>query len=722
MHSANRTRLAHKLNALGACAHNSDITNGNPAALFRILEAMELTPFNQAILKQNEWLTSFLMEIDNKHDEDIEEIDLDDDTPANKPNNKVRAHITRLNAIYTHHKKLCDVNGGTRFLTSAKRKELNAVLGMDTDSVEVLEFLVAIMLSRPLSQLIRQIDDISYRELITLISIATNISESNVTNSLSASGALRKSGIVSRDDGIAGSSEAFHWFDFLDGLMEWVETPNQSLTRAITPDNSQTATGNSLSVDDFDHLGHTVTQTHQILSKSLLNKKAGVNILLHGAPGTGKSSLARVWAQNLDRKLYVVPCVSNDDQPLKRSERIQHYRAIQFLLQSSDDKGIILFDEMEDVLPSYSLLQTDDARYKGHINDLLENNATPTVWVGNSISWVDDAFLRRFDVVLSVSHPPASKLRSHLENRLKKFGVPKKFIKQLASAEGFTLAEVDKIVSNLELSANDEFPIEQQIRDLLQARPYGHQYRKYLTTSNNIEIPYTLDALNTSLSASQVLSALKKGRRLRMLLHGAPGTGKTAFAKHLAEQLDTELMLLKASDLMSPFVGETEQKIARAFSEAGTRECLLFIDEADSFLQNREGASTSWEVSQVNEMLAQIDACDFNLILATNFANSMDRALMRRMDMKIEFNYLKSKSAVNMFWSAMDVLNDKTQKPNETISQQVRQINDLAPGDFAAAGRRLWALGVKVEAVDLIKALNEEVSVKQPYARPRIGF
>ena len=78
------------------------------------------------------------------------------------------------------------------------------------------------------------------------------------------------------------------------------------------------------------------------------------------------------------------------------------------------------------------------------------------------------------------------------------------------------------------------------------------------------------------------------------------------------------LLVRRASDLLSMFVGEVEKNIARAFREAEDDGALLLIDEVDSFLQDRRGAQRSWEVTQVNEMLTQMEGFAGVFIASTN--------------------------------------------------------------------------------------------------------
>ena len=72
---------------------------------------------------------------------------------------------------------------------------------------------------------------------------------------------------------------------------------------------------------------------------------------------------------------------------------------------------------------------------------------------------------------------------------------------------------------------------------------------------------------------------------MNLLMFGPPGTGKTEFVKHLGKELDRKVLVMKGSDLLSKYVGESEQNIAKAFQRAET----LFFDEIDGLVQDRPG-------------------------------------------------------------------------------------------------------------------------------------
>ena len=93
---------------------------------------------------------------------------------------------------------------------------------------------------------------------------------------------------------------------------------------------------------------------------------------------------------------------------------------------------------------------------------------------------------------------------------------------------------------------------------------------------------------------------------------------------HDTHVLSTPVIEKRASDLVSKWVGVSEQNIARAFSEARANGALLIFDEADSLLADRRGAERSWEVSQVNEMLTWMESHPLPVICTTNFAENLD--------------------------------------------------------------------------------------------------
>lgn len=130
---------------------------------------------------------------------------------------------------------------------------------------------------------------------------------------------------------------------------------------------------------------------------------------------------------------------------------------------------------------------------------------------------------------------------------------------------------------------------------------------------------------------------IKYGRGMIMLFSGPPGTGKTMMAESIAQYLNTELWTINYARLQSCWVGETEKNIQKVFREGSKSKSVLLIDEADSFVSSREGAVRNWEISQVNVLLQEVENYEGVVILTTNNKVALDRALERRLALKIEF-------------------------------------------------------------------------------------
>src|SRR4029077_14887669 len=106
------------------------------------------------------------------------------------------------------------------------------------------------------------------------------------------------------------------------------------------------------------------------------------------------------------------------------------------------------------------------------------------------------------------------------------------------------------------------------------------------------------------------------------------------------ERLDSPLIVRRCSDLLSPFVGGTEKHLADAFRDAKDERSLLLLDEADSFLRDRRHATQTWEATQVNELLQQLEAFTGVVACTTNLFHELDQAALRRFAFRIRFEYL----------------------------------------------------------------------------------
>ena len=224
--------------------------------------------------------------------------------------------------------------------------------------------------------------------------------------------------------------------------------------------------------------------------------------------------------------------------------------------------------------------------------------------------------------------------------------------------------------------------------------------------------------MNTSADLTAIAARLQQHPSARLCLYGPPGTGKTAFAHWLAAELGKPIMVKKASELLSPYLGMTEKNIARSFEDAADDGAVLVIDEVDSFLQDRNHAQRSWEVTQVNEFLTRIEAFNGILVASTNLVDRLDAASLRRFDLKLHFDYLRPEQACRLFAAHCRKLG--LGEPTGEQQSAAARLQAVTPGDFAAVARRHHFEPIHSPA-ELMERLNEEIQHKMPKLR-RIGF
>ncbi len=229
---------------------------------------------------------------------------------------------------------------------------------------------------------------------------------------------------------------------------------------------------------------------------------------------------------------------------------------------------------------------------------------------------------------------------------------------------------------------------------------------------------YDIAYFNTAADLPGIAANLRKNPSARLCLYGPPGTGKTSFGHWLAHEIGQPLHLQKASDLLSSYVGVTEQKIARTFERATQDGAVLLIDEVDSFLRDRTQTRHSWEVTQINEMLTQIESFPGILIASTNLITQLDPASMRRFDIKLHFGYLLPEQAGRLLVSYCRNLG--LPQPTPADLRLATTLATSAPGDFAAIARQHRFQPFR-NAHSLLMAVIAESELKVQSTR-QIGF
>ena len=474
-----------------------------------------------------------------------------------------------------------------------------------------------------------------------------------------------------------------------------------------------------LDFEDFSHIKKDLKILMKYLKKALKAKQMGINILLYGKPGTGKTELSKLFADKLKRELYEVSYIDEDDESIDGTQRLKAFKTAQVFLEKND--ALLLYDEAEDIFQSnrsfFLFAPPSRQKDKAWINRMLESNKVPTIWITNNINSIDPAIVRRFDYALELPIPPVSKRKKILQKYTEGI-ISKQTLEALAKDENMAPAVVSraaKVVSSLESDAKDEEFVH-ILNNTLKAQGY-----KEINLKSAASLPSFYDPafINSSTDLTQLAKGIEQNPNARLCLYGPPGTGKSALGKYIAEVLGKPFILKKGSDLISMWVGGTEKNIARAFEEAKAEEAVLVFDEVDSFLQDRSNARTSWEVTQVNEMLVQMENFDGVFVATTNLMDNLDKASIRRFDLKLEFSYLKPQQAWEMFQAYAKEFGLK--KLDDTHKNRVKSLQYLTPGDFAAVKRQSRFQPLE-NIEDLIDRLEEEIAVKQVDDGKVMGF
>jgi SpoVK/Ycf46/Vps4 family AAA+-type ATPase len=339
---------------------------------------------------------------------------------------------------------------------------------------------------------------------------------------------------------------------------------------------------------------------------------------------------------------------------------------------------------------------------------------------------MDPAFLRRFDIAVELPNPPRQVRRRILKNSLDGLPVPTGWIDRIVQNDHVTPADVDRAVAVARVIGTDAADatgrtIEQVLAGRLTVRSQPARVSDYGLDRET----YDLAFLNADRDVEQLVGALERCRRGSLCLYGPPGTGKTALAHYLAERLGRPLVARRASDLLHPYMGMTEKLIAEMFRETEAQDAVLLLDEADSFLRDRREAVRSWEVTQVNELLCQMEGFQGVFVCSTNLWQTLDEASVRRFQLKIEFRFLRPDQSAGLFQRTLTALG--CPPPDEETWSRIRKglqrIDNLTPGDFATVRRQAPLLPELTDATELLGRLEQESRAKREQARDNpIGF
>ena len=529
-----------------------------------------------------------------------------------------------------------------------------------------------------------------------------NRTEARIGQALSPNGRLRRSGVMSTDERNYGLSQRVY-----EALKNDFTSKDEMKQFLI----GQRKTA-SVPLSEFQFLGNKSFFLQKLLKNAIRTKQKGINILLYGEPGTGKTEFAKTISQAVNAKLYSICDGRTEDHEPERAQRLSSLKISDYLL--SKNKGILLFDEAEDIFPGSDLfpfLKPNSS--KVFMNDFLENNLHPVIWTTNSTRFMDKAFIRRFTCLIPFENPDKRVRKNIWEKALQtnNLVLPDTDIQSLAECYQVPPAIIASVAKSVKLADGDIH----DVKNLLSMYANALNLR-YTPKPEQSEAAFDTALLNTDTDMERLTDRLCRNqvKAFSLCLYGAAGTGKSAFARYIAKRMDMDVIEKKASDLLGKYVGETEKHISEAFEMAREKMAMLIFDEADSLLRDRTLAEYSWEATQVNEMLTQMESHPLPFVCTTNLMDRLDKASLRRFTFKVKYDFMTSEQVVNAFryFFGQDI-----------DAKAVQDLTCLTPGDFVVVKKKAGILGCMDEQQELIAMLSSEMSVKgEQSGMVKMGF
>jgi predicted TIM-barrel fold metal-dependent hydrolase len=645
-------------------------------------------------------------------------------SPKYKPN---QDHIKQLRQFVEGQR---DAIAGREPVAYQNIRALSDYMGFDALTCQAFEFLYAMRKDDPLATLVTEFAGKDYGLRCAIIASMTGNPGYGraMATILGTSGPLMQSGFL---ESICVDDDDYDPYvsDSIFTSLEQLDIEMDDLVAHLFP--SDKARTSELTLADFDDLGPQLDALVKRIVTAVDNGETGVNVLLHGAPGVGKSELARAIARSCDYRCVMIGESEAKDNRPEAQKRIADARRINALVRHIDSKMIGVMDEAEDLLlKTGDSSKSADPHSKVAVNTLLEDNRIPTIFTVNDPHKFHPSFKQRFDFIMNVPQRSIRQQARIWSEMLDKYGVSGVDPQQtLGLARQYNLAPREiETLAQLAASAPDPLPaIERQVREMAEAaKQCATAYNRPESVPPKFSPDFiTARQADSSIVDTQALAATIRdsGDRFRGLISQEVGQGGTVLARYLAEQSDRQTLELDGGDISEPSpMTPASAKIAAAFGEAANLKAFLILSNFSGFQLEPESANGHWKVEALDTFMQYLKRHDGPVaMIMTGSGDSgapelpweYDHLVSNKMEMA-DLDGATASAAIAHYcgdgWS------------QELIESQLPD-RGIRIGDVAKLGQAVALRPDRFEIVDdLCRELETIIERRRQGAQSRLGF
>ena len=462
----------------------------------------------------------------------------------------------------------------------------------------------------------------------------------------------------------------------------------------------------TLDLKDFAHLDNR-DNVVRLLSAAIQERHeekpaTGVNILLFGRAGTGKTEFAKTLARAAGAYLYSIGEPGRNDKEKSdtergsRTRRRNQLRVAQALLRTKPDTAI-LCDEAEDVLDS-----GHGTRLVNH--RLLENTPVPVIYTANRLDHLDESMLRRFTYIIKFTAHSPTRQTAILKRMLEESGIEgtdttacaRRLVDQLECPPAI-LAKAIETTRLINGGENDIYHFCEQLERTIAthcARPrLGPPVKQQLPWEAFSHLGQDAEDIRHTLAA--VLGKNKKG--VNILLYGPPGTGKTQFARTLCGEVGAQLYAIGANEIgpdarLSADRTKTLDYALEALSDEPN--AAILFDEMEDFRQR--------EKYYLNRI---VEENPVPIIWACNsiaYYRTFEPFFIDRMLHAIEFRHMPTRAREHVY---SNILREASIPTDETrqLAQELAHNNKMTPRQVAMAVKQATLVSGNTSCTETLK-------------------